>query len=58
MPSQSKTTGGTKAMTIEEIKDEIRKQIEEVGDAVMSTYDDGLKDGLQEALELLENVTL
>ena len=45
-------------MTIEEIKDEIRKQIEEVGDAVMSTYDDGLKDGLQEALELLENVTL
>ena len=45
-------------MTVEEIKDELRKQIEELGTPTIETYDDGKLDGLQEALELLENVTL
>lgn len=45
-------------MTVEEIKDEIKTQIAQIGEPSIASYNDGLKDGLQEALELLENVTL
>ena len=45
-------------MTVEEIKDELRKQIEDLAEPEDWSYSDGKRDAYIECLEWLENVTL